>query len=149
MSGTLIVGVGSPAGDDQAGWKAVELLGPRLPAGARACALREPTHLLDVLEGCERLILIDAVLSGRAPGAVCRLVWPCPEVEALFGASSHGLGLGAVLALADRLGRLPARVVLFGVEGQVWGPDEGVSPAVTAALPGLCEQLERELGAGP
>ena len=30
---SLIVGLGSPHGDDQLGWVAIDLLQPRLPAG--------------------------------------------------------------------------------------------------------------------
>jgi hypothetical protein len=111
MDRTLIVGLGSPAGDDQAGWKLVEMLGERLPAGAHACALREPTKLWDVLGGCERLIVIDAVRTGRAPGTVCRLVWPAPAVEACF-CTSMGTG-PAVQGGADlSLFELPAHFVL-------------------------------------
>jgi hydrogenase maturation protease len=145
MNRALVVGVGSPAGDDQAGWRVVDLLGARLPDGARALAIRAPSQLWSVLDDREKLILIDAARTGRPPGTAFRLVWPDPAVETSFGPSSHGVGLGAALALADRLGKLPGRVVLFGIEGQDWGPAEDVSPAVARALPGVCEQVEQEI----
>jgi len=145
MQRTLVVGLGSAHGDDQAGWKVVQRLGPNPCPGTETVALGDPSQLLDHLEGCSKLILVDASRSGKAPGTISRLTWPDAAVAAGTGRSSHGFSAGAVLMLADRLGWLPRTVILFGIEAEILGPDQDVSPAVASALPRLCEQVLEEV----
>ncbi|MFV2065944.1 MAG: hypothetical protein ACC645_03120 [Pirellulales bacterium] len=61
---TRIIGLGSPHGDDQAGWLAVDRLAQIDELDAQPIALRITTDLLDYLDGCQHLILIDACQSG-------------------------------------------------------------------------------------
>ena len=142
MSGIRVVGMGSPHGDDQAGWRLVEMLGTAVDA----TALSDPGRLLDHLEGCEKLILVDACRSGQAPGTILRLSWPDASLRTFAGGSTHSLGIGAVLALAENLGRLPPAVVLFAVEAESREPNQELSPAVSAALPELCRRVRGEIG---
>jgi hydrogenase maturation protease len=139
-----VLGLGSPHGDDQAGWKLVAFLNERLPAVA-AVALSEPLGLLDHLEGCAHLVLVDACQSGATPGTVLRLTWPDPRLDAPGGTSTHGLGVGSALALARTLRRLPPRVVLISVEVESCEPGADLSPAVRAALPELFRQVLAEV----
>jgi hydrogenase maturation protease len=141
-----IVGLGSPHGDDQVGWLLIDRLRQVSGLGAKAIALVDPTALLDCLDGCDRLVVVDASRSGRQPGTITRLPWPTASLPTCPARSSHGLPVGAVLTLADRLGRLPAAVVLFGIEIESWEPASPPGAAVTRALAGLQEQIVREVG---
>lgn len=143
---TLVVGVGSPHGDDRAGWKLVELLAPHLPTDVRAITLVEPLRLLDELAGVERLILVDACRSGMPAGSIVRLTWPDPTFATRHSHSTHGFSVAAVLALADQLGRLPPVVVAHGIEASTDGALEEISPAVARALLEVCQQISGELG---
>ncbi len=132
-SKTLFVGIGSPHGDDRVGWMvADELLG-------RAIAVRKastPSQLLDWLDRIDRLIVCDACqpvanrqvqatgdsappadTSTASPPNVHCWKWPTLNVAQLRSAGSHAFGLPQVLELADKLGKLPDGVVVFGVEG--------------------------------
>jgi hydrogenase maturation protease len=142
---TLIAGLGSPHGDDRAGWEVIEQLSPAPAPGVEAIALTDPSHLLDHLAD-GRLIVIDASSSGRPPGTIDCLRWPHPGLMDHPGRSSHGLGLGAILELAQRLGKLPEEIVLFAIEAASCSPGDDLSPAVAAALPEVCERVLHEIG---
>ena len=145
MTAVKVLGVGSAQGDDQAGWQLVEMVRPHLPPGVEAIPVAEPTRLLDYLEGCRKAVVIDASRWGQPPGTITRLVWPDPSLAESSGRSSHGLGVAAVLALAQHLERLPPILVLFGIEAQEEQPGEGLSDAVRQALPHLCRLVLAEV----
>jgi hydrogenase maturation protease len=142
MSRVSVVGLGSPHGDDQAAWRLVEML-----EDSDAIVLSDPSHVLNHVEGCEKLIVVDACRSGSAPGTILRFSWPDPALRTFAGCSSHSLGVGAVLALAERLGRLPPTVVLYAVELADCEPNQDLTPEVKAALPVLCRRVWQELKA--
>ena len=77
MTQVRIIGIGSPFGDDRIGWDAIKALETsgildRFPAGAVAarCCDRPGGGLLMLFEGVELAIVIDAMKSGAALGAV-------------------------------------------------------------------------------
>jgi hydrogenase maturation protease len=142
---TLVAGIGSCNGDDRVAWRLLECLAPA--PNLEILPLADASKLIDYLDGRERLLLVDAMRTGRAPASVLRFRWPDPMIATALGRSSHGIGLGAVLALAERLGRLPARVVVFGIEGKEWEQNEDLSPVLAAALPGLRDRLLHEVSA--
>jgi len=132
-----VLAVGSPHGDDRVGWEIVERLQQEVPPGVEVALLPEPVALLEQLEGCACLVLVDACRGGGAPGTVIRLTWPDRRLAGGAGPSTHGLGVGTTLDLAEALGRLPPRVVLIGVEAGECTPGAALSPPVRAALPEL------------
>ncbi|MDP2529656.1 MAG: hydrogenase maturation protease [Candidatus Palauibacterales bacterium] len=129
----IVVGLGSPdRRDDAAGLEAVRLLAPLVPPDVRVAALpgRE-TELLDLWTGAPLAVVIDAVLSGAAPGTVHRLDG---FIDALPGSpphpSSHDLGLPDIVELGRALGRLPARLLILGIEAGTVAHGPGLSPPV-------------------
>jgi hydrogenase maturation protease len=148
-SHTRVLAVGSPHGDDRAGWEVVGRLRREVP-GVDAAAIRDPVSVLHHLAGCTGLVVVDACRSGAPPGTVRRLAWPDAGLDGRGGHSTHGLGLAGALDLAAVLGRLPPRVILFGVEAQGCEPGAEISPPVRAALPGLYRRVLAEVrAAGP
>lgn len=139
-----ILGIGSPAGDDQAGWLVVDALRARgVEAGGRAVLAkldRPGASLLTTLEGVDRVILVDALQSGGTPGEIHR--WTQAD-WATTGAdlSSHGFGVLAALALAQALGSLPQQVEVVGIEIASSELGARVSPAVRQAVEQLAAHL--------
>jgi hydrogenase maturation protease len=144
-----VVGLGTPAGDDRAGWAVVELLRGALPHDTRADTTNDPLQVLDAPPGCETLIVIDACRGAGRPGTVHRFVWPDPRVSATHGVSSHGVGLAAALELGAALEQRVPRVVVFAVEGRADDPGGGLSAEVEAALPELVARVLGEVSAEP
>ncbi len=109
----------------------------------------EPTRLLESWEELDLLVLVDAVQSGSAPGTVHRVDASSGTLpEGLTLTSSHAFGIGQTLELARALGRLPARVVVYGVEGAVFTAGARLTPSVASAVPGVVAAVVRELEEG-
>jgi len=141
----VVAGFGSPHGDDQAGWRVVEMLERWSVLPARPVSITESTQLLDAMEGCRRLILVDGCRAGRPIGTITRLEWPDPRVRQFHNHSTHGVGLCNALQLAERLGRLPASVEIFGIEIGGHQPFEEMSPSVVQAVAELADTIFSEL----
>jgi hydrogenase maturation protease len=103
----------------------------------------EPIRLVEALEGEDEVVLVDAVCSGAGAGTVFRFeAGEEPLPASLFGASStHALGLAEAVELARSLGRLPHRVVVYGIEGESFGFGKGLSAAVEGAAARIVEEV--------
>ena len=141
--GIRVVGVGSPHGDDRVGWRLVEDLAASAAAGVEAVAVAQPLGLLDHLDGCSVLIVVDACRAGRAAGSVLVLAWPEDRPEFEGSGSTHGLDLAMALEMAGVLGRLPPSVLLFAVQAGACGPVADLSPDLESSLPELGRRLRQ------
>lgn len=140
----LIIGCGNPdRGDDAAGLLAARRL---RELGCQAVEYTgEGTGLLDFFEGTAEVVLVDAAVTGAAPGTVH--VWESPgalpQWDAL-GGSTHHFGIAEGLRLAAALGCLPERLVIYGIEGRRFGIGEAPSPEVIRAV----EEVARRIASG-
>jgi hydrogenase maturation protease len=84
--------------------------------------------VLHWIEGRRKAVLIDCAFMGDEPGTIRRFT--PDEVrsdKALAHQSLHEADLLHILALAERLGQGPEKVVIFGIEPEVVGPRQGIS----------------------
>ena len=102
---------------------------------ARELAERQFTFPVEILEAgtvpdcwmgdesIEKLVVIDAVYGGGAPGAIYRFSPEEVEFESDLMTSVHQLGIGANLRLSELTGTRPKEIVIIGVEPKVveWG----------------------------
>jgi len=150
MTAVRILGVGSPSGDDQAGWLVVrelertDLIG-RLRCRASILALDRPgARLIEYLEGADLVVLIDAMCSGAPPGTISRLdVARCIPQERPV--SAHEFGVVSALELARALGGLPSCVLFYGIEIASAKPASRPGEPVKAAATRLAQIIAREL----
>jgi len=122
MSTVRILGIGSPAGDDQAGWLTVDALEASgvsrrfAPGQITSARLDRPgAGLISLLENTAWVILVDAMQSNGKAGEIRSLNledWAAYS----HGLSSHGFGVLDALSLARELGNLPPRLDLYGIE---------------------------------
>lgn len=73
---TLMVAVGSSHGDDQAAWRAADLLDSLLHEIVQIRKASIPLNMLDWLSGIDKLHIIDACTGGGKIGSLVRIVWP-------------------------------------------------------------------------
>ncbi len=135
MKPRRVIGLGSPFGDDQLGWQAVEALRGRLD-GAELLTCDAPVRLLPLMEGARSVCLVDGVVSGAPPGTLHRFQGLPPGMP--FRLSSHGVGLAEVLELGRALGIAP-QLTFLGIEVASAG---AMGPAVAEALPRLTAAIE-------
>jgi hydrogenase maturation protease len=148
----LVLGIGqSLRGDDAAGLAAVQMWQARYPESAARVKVETSElpglALLDLLEGMDAAIVVDAVRSSAQAGAVVRLG---PEELASFTAdtgSAHGWGVAETLHLGLLLYPWLAkcRVTLIGISGKNFAVGAGLSPEVQIAMGEAAELLEREI----
>jgi hydrogenase maturation protease len=142
-----IVGMGSPSGDDAAGWEVVRELNRAKAWGSdfEFHALEGGQRLLEMLDGCGSLILIDAFESETKPGRIHRLEWPDPRIETLNPGTTHHVQPAEALQLASALGLIPGRVIVWAIPGEQFVPESKLSPAVVASLPMVVQRIVAEL----
>jgi hydrogenase maturation protease len=163
---TLVIGLGNPLlSDDGVGLLVMRELEQRLSGSdlefieMGAGGIR----LLDVVPGHERVVLIDAVVTGDgAPGTLypvrllddgaryvpadrsegaqrlARLVACSPRL-----ASAHDADLATTLDLARRLGcQMPREILIFGIEAaDVTSFSEDLTPRVASAVDSVVERI--------
>jgi len=125
-----IIGVGSPTGDDQVGWRVIDALrqgqksqGQKSQLAARNDSYeielvtldRPGTQLIQYLQDTDMAILIDAIKCRNAPGTIHRFD-DISQLDPDDLVSSHGLGVATALQLMRALNQLPPKLVLFGIE---------------------------------
>ena len=147
MNRVRILGIGSPSGDDQAGWLTVDAL---LAAGIQSTEIdiqkldRPGACLVGLLGDADRVVLIDAMQSDGAVGRIRHFgqeEWPVYR----HGLSSHGLGVLDALALARELGSLPRRIDLYGIEIGSANPGELADSRIEAAAQQLAQRIANDL----
>lgn len=142
----LVIGIGnSLRGDDAAGLACIGALRGRL---ARDIELiesdGEPAGLLARLARAAEAHLIDASVSAAPPGTVRCFDALTQRLPRLAGAAStHGLGLSETLELARALGALPARCLVYAIEGASYAPGAPLSDPVRAAIARVARQIAR------
>ncbi len=140
MASTLIVCLGNPlAADDGAGHAVCEeLRRVSLPKGVRLCFIGlGGIDLLEELAGEERLIVVDAVQLGTAPGTVHVLSWDRLPLRQLRPVSGHGIGIREAIEVGRKLypDRVPESIFLVGIEGGCFDQlRERLSAEVAAAV---------------
>ena len=144
----LVIGVGNAwRGDDAVGLQAARRLRVSLgPSVEVIDAEGDGLAILDLMEGIDHVILIDAVKGGGQPGTTVRLdlsvgsrwgtVVPC---------STHAMGIAAAIDLARALGRLPKQIILYGIEIESVDSGASLSGSVREGLDIVVEQVYREV----
>ncbi len=146
----VVCGLGqSLRGDDAAGLEAVRLWRRLYPqqanrADVRVHVLEVPDlALLDVLEGAEAALLVDAAQAEAPPGSVhCLTAAGLPAFCHPAPTSAHGWSPTETIALARALGRpLPPRLDILAIVAAYVIVGADLSPAVRAALPHAAEAI--------
>ena len=132
-----VVGVGNELrGDDAAGLLVARRLRDLAGPGVEVLEVEgEPTRLIEMWQDADAVVVVDAVRSGAPAGTVSRFDAAAAPLPVSAGAgSTHALGLGEAIELARTLDRLPARLVVYAIEGGRFEAGAGVSAPVAAAV---------------
>jgi hydrogenase maturation protease len=144
----VVIGVGNPLrGDDGVGLAVAAALERRVPHGVAIVPCeQEPSRLLDVWDGAQGAIVVDAAASGGEPGTIRRFdASETPVPAGVFRSSTHAFGVGDAIELARALGRLPQHVLVYGVEGGRFAPGERLTAPVEAAVAEVTQAVLSDL----
>jgi hydrogenase maturation protease len=149
---TVVLGIGNILlRDDGFGVRVVEALESHgLPGGVEALdGATAGVDLVDMIEGRDRVILVDALRAEGVPGTIMRLRGDELEIYDGHAMSLHQIGFVEALRMSRLLGVPPREVVVFGVIPAeiTYGLD--LSPAVAAAVPKAVRLVLAELRKRP
>ncbi len=102
-------------------------------------------ELLSYFSGRENVIIVDAVKNGLPPGTVVRIEGEDVPARFMTQISPHQLGLSDVLAAATITGKLPDRMVLFGIEPKRVELGLDISEEVEGNFEKLIDTVRKEL----
>jgi hydrogenase maturation protease len=140
----LVLGLGNDIlGDDAVGLLAARRLRVLLPETVDVVESGgDGLDLLDVLEGYDRAILLDAILTGKHPPGTI-LEFSAEDLKKDDAPSPHYAGLPTVIQLAESLGiRFPMIFLIVAVEVEnPYEVVEGLSRPVETALPAIVERV--------
>jgi hydrogenase maturation protease len=148
VSGLLVIGIGNPdCGDDAIGPMVARLLARRI--GSRAEVIERSGDMLALIEdwaGRDGVVMVDAAAPVTALGTIHRIDLLRDALPAgLSRASTHAFGVADAVALAGALDRLPARLIVYAVEGGSFDVGAAPSPAVAAAAEAVAARVAAEL----
>ena len=144
----LVIGLGNDyRGDDAVG----RVVTRRLKAiGADNVRVVEESGegaaLIEAWKGADFVIVIDAAYSGGAPGSIHRFdAESQPIPSRFFHYSTHAFSIAEAVELARALNQLPAKLVVYGIEGKTFDAGAGLSLEVEGAAAELVSWVEEEL----
>ena len=148
-----VIGIGNEhRGDDAAGLLAVRALRDLLP-GDRAAEILEHrgdgASLMEIWDGREWVILVDALQSDSRPGTVLRFDASDEPLDLEDrGTSTHAFGPAGAIEMSRCLGHLPPRVELYGIAGSAFfmgaEPQPEVCEAAREVARAIATRLRRE-----
>ncbi len=146
-----VIGVGNAwRGDDAAGLMiARRLRQENLPQVEIAESPGTGGSILEAWKDAARVIVVDDVVAGGAPGAIYRFDAhdPAATFPVFRSPSTHGWGVAEALALGGLFQELPPVLIIYGIEGEIFTLGEELSPAVAAALPEAVRRIAQEIQA--
>lgn len=137
-----VIGIGSHQGADVIGWLACERLQARSSTKHFDWQLcRSPAQLPYLIQECDAVVVVDALLNADSAGQVISLSWPVLHDHYHSLCSSHGINVIEALQLASALEQLPLHTYLLGLT--VMDLQQDANAVVTKALPQLQKELSR------
>jgi hydrogenase maturation protease len=151
MARLSVIGVGSPFGDDQAGWYVADALAASSKVAAygervAVTSCRSPGgDLPELLTNSDVAIVVDAVIDNGAAGTVYRIEGHRLPAFVAGALSSHGITLQTILEISDALQNRPKALIVYGIEAQVSGTGSAMSESMCRAAARVVEHIKRDI----
>lgn len=145
----VLIGVGNIfRGDDGAGPAvAREIMSRKISGLLVIDQIGDGTDLMAAWDGLHTAYVVDCMRSGAAAGTVRRFEALIDDItEDMFpGYSTHAFSIPGTVELARILGRLPMRLILYGIEGRIFTAGADMCPEVRAAVATVADMIEGEI----
>ncbi len=145
----VIIGVGNDFRSDDGVGPAVAryMAGMKLPGVHAIDQVGDGTDLINAWRNADAAFVIDCMRSGSEAGTIRRFDarhGDIPE-EILPGLSTHAFNISATVRLAQSIGQLPRRLIVYGIEGELFSIGDRLTPPVEAAVPVIARQIMDEI----
>lgn len=142
-----VLGIGSPFGEDQVGWRVAEALKTPLSIYQHViieCHDRPGVRLIELMSEASTVFIIDAVKSNSEVGTIHRFdITEIFESEHRF--STHDIGVFQALQLASALHSLPENIIVYGIEIDTIEFGSNLSEPISDAIEQVVTQLKNEI----
>jgi len=149
MRRIVILGTGNELlSDEGVGVHAARALQTELPSTEDAVEVIDGGTCPDIcymVEGAEKLVIVDAVRGGCEPGTIYRFTPDQIDADRGLVTSVHELGLLENLSLMDFAGGKPKETVIIGVEPAELKPGLELSRRLQDRMPRILETVLREI----
>ncbi len=100
--------------------------------------------LIDILADRRKVIIVDAVDAGKAPGTVIRFEEDDLENIPNSALSLHELGIAETLKMTSKLNCKPKEVVFFGIQPKDISPGLELSDEIAEIVPIVAKKALKE-----
>lgn len=147
-----VLGIGnSILADDSAGLRVIEAM--RKDGAFDNCILTDGgtggLGIIDLLEACDRLILVDAFVTGAEPGTIHTLeIDDLNEMRSVHLSSAHGFDFAMTMELFRQTepDKAPESIVIYGIEAKdVTIFSEACSEEVAAAVQEVVARIRESI----
>lgn len=148
MNKTLIVGVGNEfRSDDAAGLITARMLKKKnLPDADIIEHGGDGASLMDIWVNYESVIIIDATNISSEPGKVYILDANKSKLpKGIASHSSHLFSIAEAVETARVMGKLPQRLMIYGIEGKNFNIGEDITEVVLKASCSVAEKILNEM----
>lgn len=146
MNVIKVLGIGSPFGDDQVGWRVAEALKQQL--SMRRVIIeshdRPGIRLIELMSGANTVFIIDAVKSNSKIGTI-HYAKNNEIFKEEHKLSTHDIGISQALQLGSALNALPENVIMYGIEIDTIIFGTTLSQHVESAIEQVVIQLKNEI----
>ena len=110
-------------------------------------AVKDGFSLIHLWQEYNHVYLIDAVNSGKNPGKIYRFDALSEPLPSIFSTnfSTHSIDIPETIALAGKLGMLPKKLIIYGVEGKHFNIGADLSEEVRKAIAAAIRCIIRDL----
>lgn len=145
-----IIGVGNRwRGDDGLGLVVAERLAAGRPLPGVVVRREDASGLADAWRGADVAVVVDAMASSDPPGTIRRFeVGDAPVPRDTLRCSTHGFGVAEAIELARSLGRLPSRLIVYGVAGERFDHGSDLSEPVARAVDEVIARILADTAGG-
>jgi hydrogenase maturation protease len=101
---------------------------------------------MEAWKEAEAVILVDATHSGASPGTLHRFDVAAQSLPTtLLCYSTHAFGVAEAIELSRALGQLPARFIVYGIEGKNFAAGLELSAEAESAVEETVSCIRQEL----
>lgn len=148
-SSIVVIGLGNEyRSDDAAGLMAARRIGEQaIPAIGVVTDIADGAALVDAWYKARLAFVIDGTASGSEPGTIFRFDMRDQKIPSgMFTTwSSHVFDLVKTIEFAEALGRLPSKLIVYGIEGRTFNPGLGLSDSVLIGVEGVVRRIIDEI----
>lgn len=133
-------------GDDAAGLEVATRLNRETDAYTIIEGADDALAIMDAWHSAALAIVVDAAVTGGQPGTVHRVEMDSGLLpKDMSRCSSHGLGVAEAMELSKAMGRLPRRLIIYGIEARSMALGEPLSPELAEPAERVARKIEADV----